>query len=50
MMSRGVLDDKAFVSFDGLENGRFLNGPFTNISPFFGSLRIFLLRVRWSPS
>ena len=50
MMGCCVLDHKALVSLDSLEDARLLHGPFTNIGPLLFSLGVLFLGVRWFPS
>lgn len=49
-MCRGVLDNKAFIPFDSLEDMRFLDSPLTNVGPLLIRLGVLLLGVRWLPS
>lgn len=44
-----VLDDQTVVSLNALENGRLLNGPGTDVSPFFLAVLDVLLSGRWLP-
>ena len=50
MMSRRVLYDQTLVMLDSLEDMGLFNRPFADICPFFGSLRIFFLRVGGFPA
>lgn len=49
-MSRWVLHHQTLVALYSLEDGRLLNRPFSDISPFLGSFGVVLLCVRRLPS
>ena len=49
-MSGWVLYDQTLILLNSLEDMRLLNRPLADICPFFGSLRVFLLRMRGFPA
>jgi hypothetical protein len=49
VVGRDILNNQTLVSVNTLVDGRFLNGPFADISPILLRLGVFLLGVRRSP-
>ena len=50
VVSRRVLHDKTLVTLNSLENGRFFDGPLTNVGPLFLRLGVVLFGLGRSPS
>ena len=50
MVSRSVLHNKTLVALNSLENGRFFDGPLTNVGPLFLRLGVVLFGLGRSPS
>ena len=50
MMSCWILYYQTLILLNGLEDMGLLNSPLANVCPFFGSLGIFFLGMRWLPA